>query len=191
MRSGNKLVEQIAQPESRTRTVIHEFYNDYVPPRYVRKLVTNLLFSVPARYLHGLDCVVLTNQSGAPRRQRLGKVTSRKRRLPQSWVRGRYHHAHQGKAAWIELFVDNLSAAVVLHPLIPLLRTGIFGLVLFHEIGHHIEATIKPEFREKEDVADSWSKRLLTDYCRERYPFPKPLYKLIGWTLKAVAQELE
>jgi hypothetical protein len=182
-------VEQVTQSEAATGTVIREFYNDFVPPRYVRKLVTNLLFSVPAKYLRGLDCVVLTNQSGAPRRHRLGKATSRKRRVPQSGVLGRYHHAHHGKAAWIELFVDNLSAPVSSHPMIPFFRTAIFAHVLFHEVGHHIDATIRPEFREKEDVADSWSKRLGRNYFRERYRFPRPVAKLIGWVMKAIAQE--
>jgi len=172
-----------------TDTEIREFYNDFVPPSYVRKLVTNLLFSVPAGYLRGLDCVVLTNQSGAPRRHRLGKVTSRKRRVPQSRVFGRYHHAHHGNPAWIELFVDNLCVPVSLHPMIPFIRTAIFGHVLFHEIGHHIDATVRPEFREKEDIADSWSKRLERIYFRDRYRFPRPVAKLVGWTLKAIAQE--
>jgi hypothetical protein len=184
------LVEQVAQSETATRTVVREFYNDFVPPRYVRKLVGGMVSSVPTEYLQGLDCVVLTNQCGHPRRYRLGKVTSRKRSVPQSRVLGRYHRAHHGKRAWIELFVDNLSAGVSLHSFVPFVRTAIFGQVLFHEIGHHIDATIRPEFREKEDVADSWSKRLGRIYLRERYRFPRPVAKVIRWMLKAIAQEL-
>ena len=139
--------------------------------------------------MRGLDCVVLTNQSGAPRRERLGKVTSRKRRVPQSRVFGRYHPAYNGKLAWIELLVDNLSRGISLHPLVPFLRTAVFGHVLFHEIGHHIDATIKPEFREKEDVADSWSKKLGKIYFRKRYGFPRPVGIVIAWVLRAIAQE--
>jgi hypothetical protein len=189
--SANKLVEQVAQSEAAAGTVIREFYNDFVPPRYVRRLVGRMVSSVPTKYLQGLDCVVLTNQSGHPRRYRLGKVTSRRRRVPQSRVLGRYYRAHHGKPAWIELFVDNLSAVVSLHPFFPFFRTAVFGNVLFHEIGHHIDATIRPEFREKEDVADSWSKKLLKLYFRERYRFPRPVSKLIGWMLKAIAQEFK
>ncbi len=187
--SGNKPVEQVAQSEAATGTVIREFYNDYVPPRYVLRLVRNLLSAVPAEYMYALDCVVLTNQSGHPRRYRLGKVTSRKRRVPQSRVFGRYYRAHNGKQAWIELFVDNLSAAVAVSPFTPFIRTALFGHVLFHEIGHHIDTTIRPDFREKEDVADGWGKRLVGIYFRERYRFPRPVSKLIGWMLKAIAQE--
>lgn len=182
-------MEQLRQAESARKIIIREFYNDFVPPNYVRKLVANLISSVPAEYLQGLDCVVLTNQSGHPRRYRLGKVTSRKRRVPQSRVFGRYYRAHHGKRAWIELFVDNLSRAIALHPLTPFIRTAVFGHVLFHEIGHHIEATIRPEFREKEDAADSWSKKLGRIYFRERYHFPRPVRRVIGWMLKAIAQE--
>lgn len=182
-------MEEASQLETRTGTVIREFYNDFVPPRYVRKLVSNLVSSVPTKYLRGLDCVVLTNQSGHPRRHRLGKVTSRKRRVPQSRVLGRYYRAHQGKPAWIELFVDNLSAGVSSHSLVPFVRTAIFAHVLFHEVGHHIDATVRPEFRDKEDIADSWSKRLLRIYFRERYRFPRPIAKALGWMIKAIAQE--
>ena len=184
-------MEQVAQSDPTTGTVIREFYNDFVPPHYVRKLVCNLVSSVPTKYLQGLDCIVLTNQSGHPCRYRLGKVTSRKRRVPQSRVFGRYYRAHHGKPAWIELFVDNLSAGVSLHPFVPFLRTAVFGHVLFHEIGHHIDATIRPQFREKEDVADGWSRRLLRIYFRKRYRFPRPVSKLIGWMLKAIAQEFK
>jgi len=169
---------------------IREFYNDFVSPRYVRKLVAAMLSSVPPEYLRGLDCVVLTNHSGAPRRERLGKVTSRKRRVPQGRVLGRYYPAHRGKRPWIELYVDKLAAAVSVHPMIPLVRTAVFGFVLFHEIGHHIDFTIRPEFREKEDVADEWRKKLLRRYLFTRYRFPRPVWKVIGWTLKVVARDL-
>ena len=182
-------MEESAQSEARTGIEIREFYSDFAPPRYVKQLISNLLSSVPTEYLRGLDCVVLTNQSGAPRRHRLGKVTSRKRRVPQSRVQGRYHRAYHGRTAWIELFVDNLVGRIALCPTIPLLKTAIFGQVLFHEIGHHIDATIKPEFREKEDVADSWSKKLGRNYMRQRYGFPKPVRKLMVWLLRITGQE--
>jgi hypothetical protein len=90
-KSEKKLMEQLPQAETAGRTFIREFYNDFIPPRYVRKLVANLISSVPTKYLRGLECIVLTNQSGHPRRYRLGKVTSRKRRVPQSRVFGRYY----------------------------------------------------------------------------------------------------
>jgi len=85
--------------------------------------------------------------------------------------------------------VDNLSAGVASYPLIPFLREACFGYVLFHEIGHHIDATMRPEFREKEDVADGWGRKLLRVYFRERYRFPRPVAKVITWMFKVLLQE--
>jgi hypothetical protein len=183
---------QTSLPQQRTTGIeVREFYNGYSPPRYVLGLVARLLASVPAKYTNGLDAVVLTNQSGAPRRTRLGKVTSRKRRVSQGDVCGRYHAEHQGNPAWIELYVDKLVTAVSYAPLIPFGRTICFGKVLFHEVGHHIHATVRPEFREKEDVADDWGKKLTRNYLFRRYWYvPGPAWKVIGRILKAIAAEL-
>ena len=43
---------------------------------------------------------------------------------------------------------------------IPFIREGPIVDVFFHEIGHHIHHSIRPEFREREDVADVWMVRL-------------------------------
>jgi hypothetical protein len=176
--------DAVASPE------IREFYNDFVPPRYVRKLVSRLVSSVPQEYLRGLDCIVLTNQSGLSRRGRLGKVTSRNRRVPQNRVLGRYHHANHSQPAWIELYVDKLSAEAGINLMVPFRKTICFSFVLFHEIGHHIDETVRPEFREKEDTADSWSKKLMRNYMLQKYGFPKPVWRVLGWILKAIAEDL-
>ena len=39
----------------------------------------------------------------------------------------------------------------------------------FHEIGHHVHRTVRPEYREKEDVADVWKVRLQRNYYRRRF----------------------
>jgi hypothetical protein len=181
--------EQQALSDTRMRNdvSIREFYNGFVPPGYVRGLVSRLLFSVPSKYKAGLDVVVLTNQSGAPRRWRLGKVTSRKRRLPQDRVLGRYHFAHKGRPAWIELYVDKLVAGLSQYRFVPLARTAIFAQVLFHEIGHHVHETVRPEFRETEDVADNWGRKLMANYFRTHYWYvPKPTWKVVALVLKAM-----
>ena len=60
--------------------------------------------------------------------------------------------------------------------------------VLFHELGHHVH-TLRPEFRDKEDVAEKWQARLEADYFRKQYlllralvllgkPFRKSIRKL-------------
>jgi hypothetical protein len=63
--------------------------------------------------------------------------------------------------------------------------------VLFHEIGHHVHARVRPEFREKEDVADDWGKKLLRNYVHEQYSYiPKWVLRVFGRILKAIAAEL-
>jgi hypothetical protein len=185
--------EQLTLPEARVNNeiAVREFYNEFSPPRYARRLVSRLLFTVPLKYTRGLDSVVLTNLSGAPRRWRLGKVTSRKRRVPQDRVLGRYHHAHKGQPAWIELYVDRLVAGVSYHGFVPFARTACFGMVLFHEIGHHVHTTIRPEFSEKEDVADDWGKKLMKNYMLKHcWYIPKPAWKIIGRILRVLSGEL-
>ena len=60
-----------------------------------------------------------------------------------------------------------------------------FGLsqVLLHEIGHHIH-TMRPEFREREDVADAWGARLSKVYISKCYPIflrlLRAFVKLVG-----------
>lgn len=167
----------------RTGTPIREFYSNYRPPRYANKTIQKLIRTVPEKYLQGLGCIVLTNHSALSRRDRLGKVTSRKRRIPQSFVRGRYHYAYHGEMAWIELFVDKLEVDTAKVSWIPLLREIAFGYTLFHEVGHHIGCRMRPESREKEDVADDWSKKLSGNFFRIEYrylvPVRKPLWRFI------------
>ena len=57
----------------------------------------------------------------------------------------------------------------------PIVREFVVRDVLFHEIGHHIHATIRPEFREREDVADIWKVRLDQHYLRSRHPVLRAL----------------
>jgi hypothetical protein len=49
--------------------------------------------------------------------------------------------------------------------------------VLFDEIGHHIHYTTRPEFREKEDVADVWKVRLENSYLRGRHPILRAMVR--------------
>jgi hypothetical protein len=47
--------------------------------------------------------------------------------------------------------------------------------VLFHEIGHHIHRTIRPEHTEKEDVADKWAGKLNANFIRKQYWYAMPV----------------
>lgn len=168
-----------------TEIPIKEFYRDYKPPVNAVSIVHRLLASVPDRYVRGLGFVVVTNLSGQPRRNRLGKTTSRGRRVPQSRVRGRYHRKWQGQQPWIELYVDQIFRRCPRWALwIPFVRDTAVAFTFYHELGHHVHLFIRPEFREKEDVADDWGKKFTKHFVRHRYWYLIPVAKVILWFRK-------
>jgi hypothetical protein len=133
------------------------------------------LLTVPDKYLNGLDCILLTNEAAMPRSDRVGKIRSRKRKFDKSRVLGRYHPRSRSSLPCIELRVDKIVRGLPGIPLrIPLLRDIVFGHVLFHEIGHHIHYTIRPEHTEKEDVADKWAGKLNANFIRNKYWYALP-----------------
>ena len=155
---------------------IIEAYSDFQPSFNAKKVVYKLLSTVPGKYLQGLDCVVLLNESGLPRRDRVGKVRSRRRKLARSRIRGLYHPEFHGRLAYIELRIDKICASLgKLSSRIPIARFLVFGHVLFHEIGHHIHHTVRPEHKEKEDVADDWAGKLSANMLRRNYWYLMPI----------------
>jgi hypothetical protein len=171
---------------------IKEAYRNYLPPINASKIVGQLLRAVPEKYLKGLDCIVLTNEASLSRRDRVGRVWSSKRKFDKSMILGRYHPATRSSPPYIELRIDKILQGLPALPRrIPLMRDAMFGHVLFHEIGHHIHSTIRPEHREKEDVADDWAGRINAKFVRTKYWHLVPLlvpasriYRLIkrrGW----------
>jgi hypothetical protein len=99
-------------------------------------------------------------------------------------VAGLYHQAWQGEKAWVEIFVDRILNSASKQGWMfkmPVVRDLFLSRVLFHEIGHHIHATVRPEFREKECVAEGWESRLQKNYIRQNYPYPvRILFKYVG-----------
>ena len=80
---------------------------------------------------------------------------------------------------YVELRVDKIIAASERWALfIPFLRDIVFGYVLFHELGHHIHSTIRPEHSEKEDVADTWAGKLGVNFVRKTYWYGLPFLKI-------------
>lgn len=155
---------------------IKEAYRDYAPPFNASAVVRGLLRTVPDKYLNGLDCVVLTNISALSRRDRVGKVWSRKRKFSKAGVLGFYHHGSRNSSPYIELRVDAIIESTERGAMwIPFLRTVAFGHVLFHEIGHHIHSTIRPQHDEKEDVADTWAGKLNANFIRKKYWYALPV----------------
>ena len=159
---------------------INEVYRNYKPRVNVSKTIRELLDRVPSEYTRGLRCVVVTNLSGQPRRSRLGKATSRGRRIPASQIAGLYHQEWKGQPPWIELYVDQILRTWPSLPLwIPFLRDLAVARVLYHELGHHIHLFIRPEYREKEDVADDWRDKFMRLFFRQKYWYFIPVSKVI------------
>ena len=157
-------------------------FSGYTPPYNVARAASRVIATIPPKFLVGLGAVVLTNSDclSHDRRNRVNKPRSRKGKSRR--LAGLYHQAWQGDAAWVEIFLDTTLSAGDKEKWIfkvPLFRDIFLSRVLFHEIGHHIHYTVRPEFREKEAVADSWRDRLQKNY--KRYPYPVRIFiKYVG-----------
>jgi len=155
-------------------------FSGYTPPFDVVPIVERMLASVQPNYLIGLKEVVLTNSTGLSRKLRRSTTKSRKHKVKIVECRGLYHQAWNGNRAWIEIFVDNTlkywEKGFWLR--IPFIREESLGGVLFHEVGHHIHYTVRPEYREKEDVADVWKVRLEHIHFQQRFPLLRAFFRL-------------
>ncbi len=178
---NGRTIMRAADGTENSQPQIVENYRDFVPPPKLKKLIEELLRSVPQNYLKGLKTIVLTNQTALTRNQRRQKIWNRKTKYRLAEARGAYYRSTPSSPATIWLYVDN-----ILHSMpswwfrIPLLRVDPFATVLFHEIGHHIHAVHKPIYEGKENVAEDWSKRLCHRCYRRRYWYLVPfLYPVI------------
>lgn len=196
-----------AKPKVSRPAVVTSF-SEYVPPFDPVPIVERMLDSIPPKYLIGLDRVVLTDSSGLPRSRRRAVTKSRKRKVRIATALGLYHQEWKGQRAWVEIFIDNTLKNWETHwLLLRFMRQSLIGSVLFHEVGHHIHYTWRPEYKEKEDVADVWKVRLQRNYARGRrpllrivmYPF-RPLLRFLhrrvaekelkaGWVSRAEFEE--
>ncbi|MCP4643061.1 MAG: hypothetical protein GY851_21625 [bacterium] len=158
---------------------IVEAYHDYEPPVPVEHVVRDLLRCVPAEYLQGLGAVILTDAAGKSRHERRASTHSRGRKVGLSDCLGYYEQAWNGEQASITLHMDVLLPrsergrtwfarlrAKLIRPW--WLRSRI-GHTLYHELGHHIHTTQKPEHRERENVADSWKWPLFFRMFKRRW----------------------
>jgi hypothetical protein len=155
---------------------IQESYRNYSPPVWVKKTVDRLIYRTPKKYLAGLGTVLLTNSDDLNRSERHQKITSRKRKVLVRESRGMYYQRWNGQEASIKLLVDNIINSWPATPLKwSFFRDIIFAEVLYHELGHHIHKTTAPEYKEPEDVADRWGKKLCGSYVRRQYWYLMPL----------------
>jgi len=151
-----------------------EAYRDFVQPCNARAAVEELLRSVPEEHLSGLWRIVVTNGAALTGKRRRSWSWSRGRKARHAEVRGLYHQEWRGEPAWIELFVDKVVDGPPAWALrLPLVRSLLFGAVLYHEVGHHIHARQRPEHRDREDVADDWQARLGRAHIRQRHPIAR------------------
>jgi len=184
LRPAEESAEVVNVPRVETQIIAN--FSEYTPPFNVVRVASRLLATVPPKYLVGLSSVVLTNKQALSRPRRRTVIKPRRRRGKQGYVCGLYHNAWQGKPAWIEIFVDETldfgrrDDSIIK---LPLTGTFLIGSVLFHEIGHHIHATVRPEYRDKEVVAESWVPRLFKNYFRTRYSKPRRMLIKQYWKL--------
>ena len=164
-----------AEPLDARRHVIpiHENYKEYQAPLWVRPTVERLLASLQSQHIGGLRSVVLSD-SAAVGRGRTGRVKGRK--YNRHDCRGFYHEAWRGEAPWIELVIDNILASQAAS----LLRWQLFrdlaiGRTLYHEVGHHLHATVGSAAEGGEASAENWRKRLSKLHGRKRYWYLRPL----------------
>jgi hypothetical protein len=162
------------------RIQVIENYKDFTPPAWVSKAVSRLLDGIPPQYLSGLRTITLSNTGGFNHRLKRQKAWSRKRKVPIRECRGFYSRKWKGKPAQIELFVDKIIVGwPALFLKIPYFQEYAISDTLYHELGHHIHRTSAPEYKEREDVAEDWRKRLVRLYFPRRYWYLKPLWKLV------------
>jgi hypothetical protein len=151
---------------------IVEAYDAYEPPRDTTALVTDLLATVPKARLGGLARVVLTNSTALRGSRKRARSRARGRKVYHATeAAGLYHQEWHGQPAWIEVFVDRvLSGVPGTLARLELVRRSMLGRTLYHELGHHLHKTQRPEHREREAVADEWSRKLMSTHWRDRRP---------------------
>lgn len=164
--------------------LIQEVYKDYSPPVNVMKTVEVLLGYVPPKDLGHLQSIVLTN-TGALSRGRKRERSSSGAFISQ--VLGRYHHGWKGQPAYIEIYVDNILDSASWYDLrLPMLRNWMLAKVLYHEIGHHIQAISNSKLVKGEAFAEKYAARLRKRFSQERYGYFRPLWKSFFWFIKKI-----
>lgn len=181
MKPDAQLEEAEAAPASSSRPkVVTQFTAGYEPPFDVAATVEKMLETVPPKYLNGLSEIVLTNTAALPRKLRRSMTKSRGRKVRQAASAGLYFQPWNGRPAWIKIYVDNTLSAWErgLWLRLSYFREQVLGGVLFHEIGHHIHKTVRPEFREREDIADEWKIKLRRNQFALQHPWQRAVLKL-------------
>jgi hypothetical protein len=148
-----------------------------------------LLTTVEPNYLQGLGSIVLSSQTDLSQKKRRQKNWRLGRKISTSQTLGYYQRAWNGKPAFIDLYIDKIFAEVpAWTTCFPMVAFFVISAVFFHELGHHIHHTKRPEFKEPEGVADEWSKKFSVRAIRKRYWYLRPFLPNIA---RAVTQLFE
>lgn len=139
---------------------IQEVYKDYKPKYDIQRTIEDLISYIPPKYVINLNVIVLTNSSALSRNERKQKTWSRNKKYKINECRGLYYGNKKENKAYIKLIIDNIIDDKKVY-YIPFFRDLLIAPVLFHEVGHHIHKFIKPEYNEREDVADNWSDKFM------------------------------
>jgi hypothetical protein len=165
---------------------IREDYQNYRPPAWVSRIVKQLLHSLADQHVAGLSAIVLT-ESALIRKGRSRRVAGKKYAMKECL--GFYRRRWQGEPPAIFLIVDNIVGGKP--PLcwrLPFSRDIFLGEVLFHEVGHHLNATVGSLAGGEEASAEEWERRLWRIHFRTKYwylrPVIRPLRFVAGWLLK-------
>lgn len=163
---------------------VREDYASYQAARWVRRTTCQLLASLAAQEVAGLSAVILTEASRMAR-GRTHRLRG-KRYATQSCL-GFYYPARRSDPAAIFLLVDNIVRS---RPWwvwwLPFSKHLAGGSVLFHEVGHHLNATIGTLARGEEASANAWKRRLIRRHARRRYWYLRPVSRPLKWGLRMV-----
>jgi hypothetical protein len=88
---------------------------------------------------------------------------------------GFYRRTHAGEPAAVFLIVDNILQLRPQFHWLQFARDAMLGEVLYHEIGHHLHATVGSHAAGGETSADAWKRRLERLHFRRRYWYLRPL----------------
>lgn len=137
----------------------------------IARSVMNLLAVTPARFLSGLDCILILDSGSLSRRER-----QRLRRRPNDFVLGSYFPRNRRRPPRIEIYSDELMCSKhARHLGLPAFRDVFVARVLFHELGHHISSVIEPAHASREAVAERWTRKLARQALMARFPTLHPL----------------
>jgi hypothetical protein len=159
---------------------IIENYNNYMPPFNTKRTINTLLKYTEPKYLSGIKSITLTNAASLSHDRRRETTWYKDHKVKILKSRGLYYKAQHGQPASIELFVDNILQGYSRKDLfLPIAQETIVGEVFFHELGHHIHYSLKPEYIERENVAEKYTGRLSRQFLKNRYWYLYPFFKLI------------